>query len=292
MPTTLRGVAGAVGAACLAAVAAGCAVQAREDVPRLQARTLHTYAVPEADQGVAVDAAHFYAVDNAVVAKYEIASGRAVARWTDPSRGLVGHMNSCLADGTRLWCANSNFPELPMGSSVEVLDAGSLTHVESHSLGLLDEGSLTWVDRVAGGWIAGFAHYTGNGGVPFKDHTFSGVVAFDAEWRRRGGWLFPLAGVERMAPHAASGGAIGPDGWLYLMGHDRPEMYVMARPTMGPALLHIATIEVEAEGQAFSWAPGGSRTVYAIDRRRHQVRAIEVPPIPDLARPHARRFRP
>lgn len=277
------------GAALLAA--AGCAVQAREEVPRLQARTLRTYEVPEADQGVAVDRSHFYAVDNAVVAKYEIASGTAVARWSDPSAGLIRHLNSCLADGGRLWCANSNYPQQPMGSSIEIFDSGAVTHLESHGLGMLDEGSLTWFDRVPGGWIAGFAHYTGNGGVAFKDHTFSSVVAYDSEWRRRGGWLFPPAVVERMAPDAASGGAIGPDGWLYLMGHDRPEMYVVAKPAMGPALLHVATIDIEAEGQAFSWAQDGSRTVYVIDRRRHLVRAVAVPPIPEAARPYARTFR-
>lgn len=259
-------------------------------VPRLQATTVREYDVPEADQGVAVDREHFYAVDNAVVAKYAIGTGRSVARWTDPTGGLIRHLNSCLADGGRLWCANSNYPARPMGSSIEVLETASLTHVESHSLGVLDEGSITWFDRVAGGWVAGFAHYTGNGGVPFKDHTYSGVVAFDVEWRRRGGWLFPPSVVERMAPDAASGGAIGPDGWLYLTGHDRPELYVVGRPTMGPALVHLATIDVQAEGQAFSWAQDGSRTIYAIDRRTHKVRAIAVPAV-GQAPSHARRFR-
>jgi hypothetical protein len=82
-----------------------------------------------------------------------------------------------------------------------------------------------------------------------------------------------------MAPYAASGGAIGPDGWLYLLGHDRPEMYVVGRPPMGPTLLHIATIDLEAEGQAFSWAQDGSRTVFTIDRRKGLVRRIEVPAV-------------
>ena len=37
--------------------------------------------------------------------------------------------------------------------------------------------------------VAGFAHYDGGGGVGFKDHCYSSVVTFDAEWRRTGGWL-------------------------------------------------------------------------------------------------------
>ena len=80
-----------------------------------------------------------------------------------------------------------------------------------------------------------------------------------------------------MAPDAASGGAIGPDGLLYILGHDRPEMYVLARPSMGPTLIHIATITVEAEGQAFSFGRG--RSIYAIDRRGHRVLAIELPDV-------------
>ena len=248
-------------------------------VRRLTAKTLRTFTAPEARQGVAADARHIYAVDNTVVAKYQIASGRRVAAWTGPRNGLIRHLNSCLADGGRLHCANSNYSQTPMGSSIEVFDTAAMTHAASHSLGMRDEGSLTWLDRWRGGWIAGFAHYDQTGGVPFKDHRFSSVVTFDAEWRRTGGWLFPASALQRMAPYAASGGAIGPDGWLYLLGHDRPEMYVVARPPMGPTMIHVATIDLEAEGQAFAWAQDGSRTIFTIDRRKGLVRTIEVPAI-------------
>jgi hypothetical protein len=255
----------------------------------LAARTIRTWPVPEADQGVAVDGEHFYAVDNSTIAKYDMASGKLVARWSGPDDGLIRHLNSCLALSARLWCANSNYSLTPMGSSVEVFDARTLAHVDTHSLGMTEEGSLTWFDSYRGGWIAGFAHYTGNGGVGFKDHKFSSVVTFDAAWRRTGGWLFPAAVVERMAPDAASGGAIGPDGLLYVLGHDRPEMYVLARPSMGPTLIHVATIDVEAEGQAFSWAKSG-RSIFAIDRRGKRVMEIGAPEVDLKGFPDARRF--
>ena len=93
-----------------------------------------------------------------------------------------------------------------------------------------------------------------------------------------------------MVPRAASGGAIGPDGWLYLLGHDRPELYVVAKPAMGPSPIHIATINLGAEGQAFSWAQDGTRTVYAIDRRTGLVRTIAVPAIVSSP-PDALKFR-
>lgn len=257
----------------------------------LAARTTKAYPAPEADQGVAVDTAHFYAVDNSVIARYETASGKLMSRWVGPNHGLIRHLNSCFADAGKLWCANSNYSLTPHGSSVEVFDAASMQHVDTHSLGMTDEGSLTWFDHYAGGWIAGFAHYTGNGGLKFKDSTFSSVVTFDADWRRTGGWLFPADIVERMAPDAASGGAIGPDGLLYILGHDRPELYVLAKPSMGPTLIHVATIDVEAEGQAFSWARGKDRSIYAIDRRGHRVLVISVPEVDLAGFTDARRFR-
>jgi hypothetical protein len=278
----------ALAAAAITTLCLGTSAAAQ--VAALTAKTLRVYEAPDADQGVAVDTAHFYPVDNAVIAKYEIASGKQVKRWAGPGDGPIKHLNSCLADAGLIWCANSNYPDIPMGSSIEVFDAASLEHRRSHSLGLMDEGSITWFDRYRGGFLAGFAHYDGGGGVGFKNHRYSSVVTFDAEWRRTGGWLFPQAVVERMAPDAASGGAIGPDGWLYLLGHDRPEMYVVGRPVMGPALVHVATIALEAEGQAFAFAQDGSRTVFTIDRRKGLVRMIELPAIPAAA-PGALPFR-
>lgn len=270
-----------MGGLLVVVMAAAAQLPAYEPPPirQLTARTQRTFAAPEARQGVAADRRHFYAVDNTQIAKYEIASGRRDGQWAGPRGGLIRHLNSCLVTRGRLWCAHSNYPQSPMGSSVEAFDPATLAHAESQSLGVRDEGSITWIDRFRDGWLAGFAHYDGNGGVPFKDHRFSSVVTFDARWRRTGGWLFPATVIDRMAPYAASGGAIGPDGWLYLLGHDRPEMYVVARPPMGPAMIHVATIALEAEGQAFSWAQDGSRTIFTIDRRKGLVRMIDVPPV-------------
>jgi hypothetical protein len=260
------------------------------EIPQLTGTTLRVYEAAEATQGVAAGNAHFYAVDNSTLGKYEIRSGQLVDRWLGAPKGPIRHMNSCLVDAGRIWCANSNYPEAPMGSSIEVFDPIALEHVSSHSLGMRDEGSLTWFDRYRNGWIAVFSHYDKNGGVPFKDHSFSSVVTFDREWRRTGGWLLPDSMLERMAPYASSGGAIGPDGFLYLLGHDRRELYVAGRPSMGPVLTHVATIAIEAEGQAFSWAKNGQRVIYTIDRRKHLVRTIAIPPVV-VTDPAVHRFR-
>lgn len=247
------------------------------------------YPAPEARQGAAADARHVYAIVNSAISKYDKSSGALVARWSLPPTGPIRHLNSCFAEPNRLWCANSNFPEAPMASSVEIFDTRTMTHLESRSLGLTEEGSLTWFDRLNDGWIAGFAHYDERGGVGYKNHRYGAIVTYDAEWRRTGGWVLPEAVLERLAPHSASGGAIGPDGLLYVTGHDRPEIYVLAKPKRGPVLVHLATLAVAAEGQAFAWDRSAPRRIVAISRANAVLRAFDVPLI-IVDHPNAARF--
>jgi hypothetical protein len=249
-------------------------------VERLQAEELSRFPAAEAGQGAAADRDHFYAIVNTTIGKYHKQSGAPVARFAAPRDGYIRHLNSCLEENGALLCANSNFPEVPMASSIEVFDTETMRHERSFSMGILDEGSLTWFDHLADGWIAGFAHYSTGGGVPFKDQSFSTIVRFDADWRRLGGWMMPDSVISRMDPMAASGGALGSDGLLYLTGHDRPEMYVLGAPTMGPKLVHIATIEIDLEGQAFSWdRTATERIVYGISRPEREVRSFRLPAV-------------
>jgi hypothetical protein len=256
---------------------------------RLEAETLRRFPAAEALQGVAADADYFYAIVNTAIGKYDRLTGERVGGWIGPRRGLIGHLNSCFEESGRLWCANSNHPEVPMASSVEIFDTATMEHDASHSLGLMDEGSLTWFQRLGDGWIAGFAHYDDETGEPFKSNAYAGVHTFDATWRRTGGWRLPPELVERMSPQAASGGAIGSDGLLYVFGHHEPELYVLARPAMGPTLVHIATIALEAEGQAFAFDPTQGDVIWTISRPSREVRSIRLPSVP-LVVPDARRF--
>jgi hypothetical protein len=258
------------------------------EVTVLQAEAIASYDASEAGQGAAADADYFYAIVNSNIGKYEKTSGAFVDRWAGVRGGPIRHINSCYVEAAELLCANSNYPELPMASSIEIFDTETMEHARSFSLGIMEEGSLTWFDRLGAGWIAGFAHYDATGGLEYKDHSFSAIARYDSNWRRQGGWMIPASVIQRMKPMAASGGAIGPDGLLYLSGHDRPELYVLAAPTMGPKLVHIATIEIDAEGQAFAFDKSTEdRIVYAISRPAQQVRSFRLPQIelPEGAHP-------
>ena len=94
--------------------------------------------------------------------------------------------------------------------------------------------------------------------------------------------MIPPAIRKRMAPQAASGGAIGNDGLLYLFGHTLPEMYVLARPKSGAELIHVATIKIAVEGQAFTFDPTDARRIFAIDRPSGTVRVFKLPTIGEL----------
>lgn len=248
-------------------------------VQQLESEETLRLRAPEAGQGVAVDAEHLYAIGNFVIARYDRATGEREAIWRGERGGLIGHLNACYAEAGELWCANSNHPRLPFANSVEIYDTETLAHKRSIPLGIMDEGSLVWFDHYGDDWLVGLAHYNDETGLAFKDNSFAGVQIHDERWRRLGGWALPTALVELMAPQAASGGAIGRDGLLYLMGHDRPEMYVLARPQLGPYLVHIATIAVPAEGQAFDFDESRPGEACAISRPNREIRCFRLPEV-------------
>lgn len=258
--------------------------QTTNSVPRFEAREIRRFDAREAIQGVAVDDGHFYAIMNSAIGKYDKRRGKRLAGWRDDT-GKLQHLNSCHARDGRLFCAHSNYSDLPMASGIEIFDTATMQHVESKSLGLTD-GSLTWHESHDGYLWAGFAHYDGHGGEPGVDHRYTYVAKFSDDWEQRGRWALPDSVLERLAPYSTSGGAFGPDGLLYLTGHDRKEMYVMRLDDADSKLQHLATIDIDVEGQAFAWdRSSDERVVYAISRPNREVRAFEIPAIREALLP-------
>lgn len=230
---------------------------------------------PDARQGAVSDGRHLYAIDNAAIAKIDPKTGKTIARWQgDPA--LFRHMNSCIAHAGRLVCAASNYPEVPMASSIEWFDTRRMQHVASHSFGP-GRGSLTWLDWHDGSWWACFANYGGKGGEPGRDQRATTLVRFNAAFAEQGAWLLPPSLLERMAPYSASGGAWAKDGYLYITGHDLPELYVTALPEAGSTLRHVATIPIPTNGQAIAWDPKDPRLLWSIERKDRALVASRVP---------------
>ncbi len=227
---------------------------------------------PEAGQGVAADTDFLYAINNHTVAKYRKDTRERVALWEGGNGGAVIHMNAGVVFEGRLYCAHSNYPAVPMLSSVEIFDVTTLKHLGAHSFGRTD-GSFTWLDRRNGRWIACFVHYAKKGGEPNRGPEWTQIVEFDDQWRRTRGWALPPDFVAHIAQrgYSMSGGAFGPGGYLYATGHDHPELYVLEFPDAGSSLKWIATIPITTEGQAFGWDPDKPEILYTIGRRAREV---------------------
>ncbi len=263
----------------LALLALSASDAAPQDAAPIASRleTVRRYA-SDARQGVAVGPNDVYAVSNWSLTRYDKATGEKRAAWAgEPAR--FPHINSCTLIEAELVCAASNFPATPHVSTVEVFDPVDLHHKRTVALGL-GTGSLTWIERRDGAWWGMFANYDGRGGEAPRDHRHTTLVRFDDQWRRSESWAVPASILERVAPMSISGGGWGPDGRLYLSGHDHPELYVVAFPQGGGTLDHVETLGMEAEGQAVDWDESTPGVLYGITRRTREILAMRLPTAP------------
>jgi hypothetical protein len=232
---------------------------------------IQRFQIKEARQGVGVDAEAFYAVDNSVIAKYGKKTGALIAKWEGGADSPAIHLDSAAVVDGKLYAAHSNYPAWPMTSSVEIWDAATMKHIESHSLGI-ERGSLTWLDRDANGvWWGTFANYNrvfDKSPIAYGNKFNTQLVRFDADWRVAEAWLFPAALLEKFDDMSNSGGAWGPDGKLYVTGHDNAELYVMELPSIGSELAWVGTIPVAIGGQGFAFDHSQPGVIYGIIRKK------------------------
>ena len=247
----------------------------------LVATELNRWHVMEANQGVAVDGAHFYGIGNHALVKHRKDTGERVAEWFGPRGGPIIHFNAGWVEGERLVLAHSNFPQMPMAGSLEIHDTRNLQPVESHSFGM-QLGNLNWAVRHQGYWWACLANYSDQAAVPGFDQRATHVIQYNDNWQQLQSWLFPPQVIAAWRESSCSGGDFGEDGLLYVTGHDEAELYVLRLPKQGVTLEYVTTIDVPFEGQAWAWdrSVGGERVIYGISRARHEVIAARIPAVP------------
>ena len=233
-------------------------------------KEVRRYDAPEAGQAVAIDERHFYAIVNSMIAKYDRETGKRVAVWKSDAERPLRHLNSGIVRDGKLYCANSNYPQWPEASSVEIWDTKTMEHIGSHSLGICSEGSLTWIEPTDDGWYAVFANYSKkvNDNPLAKPHKSTQLVRYDKQWRRMAGWVFPKSVLDRFDPHSCSGGGWGPDGKLYCTGHDLGEVYLLEFPKAGSTLRLVETIAAPITGQGIAF---DKNLLWGIDRAKRQV---------------------
>jgi len=238
--------------------------------PSRQFQEVRRFVAPEAKQGIAVDAQYVYVVGTRQIGKYDKQTAKRTARWEGEEDGPIIHLDSGVVVDGKLYCAHSNYPRLPMTSSVEIWDTETLEHIGRYSFGVR-YGSCTWVDRHDGYWWAVFAQYDRWKHETGKGTEWTTLVKFDDQWKELQTWVFPKEIVERMIPMSNSGGSCGPDGYLYCTGHDRSEVYVMKIPDKGSVLELVETVPLPILGQGIAWDRSCPGFIYGIRRKDSQV---------------------
>jgi len=226
------------------------------------------FVVPEAGQGVGVDARYFYAVDDTVIAKYDKKTGTLVKRWAQEKGGPLTHLDGATVRDGKIYAAHSNYPAWPMTSSLEIWDANTLEHIGSHSFGI-NWGSLTWVEFHDGFWWMAFANYDqplGPNRTAYGYKAATQLIKFTQDFRMVESWVLPKAILDKFALMSNSGGSWGPDGFLYLTGHDLDEMYKVRLPTAGSGLELVATIPMNVRGQGIAWDRSDPGVLYGVIR--------------------------
>lgn len=268
---------------CLAVALASVAGATPPDAAPFHQEELRRFKADEAKQGVAVDAEFFYAITNSAIGKYRKDNGERVGGWEGEKNGHIKHLNAGSVIDGKLYCAHSNFPDLPEQSSVEIWDTATMKHVDEHRFEN-PPGSLTWVVRHDSAWFACFAHYKKT-----SDPALTQVVKFDLQWKPLAKWKFPAALIDKFAGNSSSGGAFGPDGHLFVTGHDARELYVLdvtkqflrdnirtSRGVISPEdlaaeLVWSSTIPITTAGQAFAWDPTEAGVLYSIERKTKEA---------------------
>lgn len=229
---------------------------------------LREFVVPQANQGVGADAQHFYAVDNQTIAKYDKLTGKLVKQWRGDKQGPILHLDSALLLDGKLYAAHSNYPQWPMTSSLEIFDAATMEHIGSRSFGI-QYGSMTWIDWHDGHWWVVFANYDvplGPNKTPYGHKANTVMVKFTPEFQPVQSWTLPKSVLDRFELMSNSGGSWGPDGLLYLSGHDPAEVYRMRLPKAGSVLELVDIIPMQIRGQGIAWDRSQPDVLYGIVR--------------------------
>ncbi|ETN38139.1 uncharacterized protein HMPREF1541_07763 [Cyphellophora europaea CBS 101466] len=260
---------------------------------QLNSTTIRTVPARDANQGVAVDATHYYSIDNYSITKHHKANGTAIQQWAGSPSGPIIHLDGGTVINGTLFCPHSNYPQSPITSSVETWDVATMQHTHSHSFGIY-RGSLTWVDQhpYTGVWYGAFANYDrvqAGQVAPYGLTMNTQLVEFvdGVDWEVARSWIFPEELRQSFSPMSNSGGSFGRDGWLYVAGHDASEVYVMGFPSAGSILTWVATIQApEIAGQGIAWdrsglngtaVTGQTGSLYGISRESREVVEMEAP---------------
>jgi hypothetical protein len=235
----------------------------------------------KASQGVAVDSKYFYAISNTKITKHNKETGVQVVVWEADHKNAAlahfKHMNSGTVIDTKLYCAHSRFPVAPNDNTVEVflINGDTLKHEATIHMPS-NYGSLTWIDKKDDdSWWMCYAVY---GKTENKKTKLVKYHRENGKFIEKQNWTFPQDTVASWSNMSCSGGSWGPDGNLYVTGHDRAEVYVLKIDSTD-TLHQIRTLPVSGIfGQAIAWDRPPKQptqpTLWGIVKNKHVSRTL------------------
>jgi len=226
-------------------------------------RLMGSLPAQEAHQAAAADGQYIYAVASRQVAQYDRTSGVRLAISTGPAE----HLNSGFLHDGMLYCAHSNYPQIPEQSEIKQLDPRNMELATFQSFGNYG-GSLTWAVLHAGHWWCNFARY---GQV--NHETF--LVEFDPDWHELNRFTYPAQVISQLGRRSLSGG-LWRDGMLLVMGHDDPVVFRLKLPETGHVLELVDQQALPFPGQGIAVDPQTDGLV-GIDRKQRRV-LFAIPP--------------
>jgi hypothetical protein len=226
----------------------------------------------KASQGVAVDEKYFYAISNTRIVKCDKETGKVIATWRANRKGKAyehfKHMNSGTVIEGRLYCAHSRYGVDPNDCTVEIwnVEKEGLKHEETIHMPR-KHGSLTWIDRHSDrSWWMCYAVYGKNKN---KDTKLVKYQYKDKKFIEVESWFFPEEVVAKWGSMSCSGGSWGPDGYLYITGHDHASAYVLEIDKTNKLSYVRTEKDVGFFGQAIAWDRFSKKPVlWGIDKSK------------------------
>ena len=78
--------------------------------------------------------------------------------------------------------------------------------------------------------------------------------------------MLPAALIARFGAMSNSGGSWGPDGRLWISGHDLPEAYALDVPKAGSVMRWVGTAWLDIAGQGIAWDRSDSNILWGVVR--------------------------
>lgn len=218
----------------------------------------------QATQGVAVDENYFYAISNTKIVKYDKKKAHEIATWNADKKKKeyehFTHMNSGTVIEGKLYCAHSQYWVDPNDNTVEIwnIEGEALTHEKTIPMPR-EHGSLVWIDRRSdGSWWMCYAVYGKNKN---KDTRLVRYHYKNKKFIEVDKWVFPKQVVANWKTWSCSGGSWGPDGFLYVTGHDGACVYVLEFDSDNQLRYVRTEKDVGIDGQAIAWDRFSARPI-------------------------------